>query len=168
MNSTADSIFQFNKMLKNLDQCMKKASAYADHKKFEVNVLAESRLAPDMYSFIKQIQSTCDSAKFCAAYLSGQTAPKHEDNETTWSQLHERIRKVVTYLEGFNASSFENAAKIQVKPGWAKGQWIQGDKYLNEIAIPNFYFHLMAAYAIMRHAGVDIGKMDYMGQVSLQ
>ena len=92
-----------------------------------------------MYPFTKQVQSVCDSAKFCAAYLSGQTAPKHEDTETTSKQLHERIGKVVQYLEGFKTSDFAKIEKIQVKPGWAGGKWISGDEYLNYIVIPNFY-----------------------------
>jgi uncharacterized protein len=168
MNATANSVFQFKKMLKNLDKCMTKASAFADHKKFDVNILTTYRLAPDMFDFVKQVQSSCDVAKFCAAYLSAQTAPKHEDTETTWAQLHERVQKVVTYLDGFKAADFENASKAKVKPGWAKGQWIEGDNYLNEVAIPNFYFHIMAAYAILRHAGVDIGKQDYLGELSFK
>lgn len=168
MNATAKTIFQFKSMLQNLDAWMTKASAYADHKKFDVNVLATSRLAPDMFSFDKQIQSACDAAKFAAAYLSGQAAPKHEDNETTWAQLHERIAKVLSYLEGFKPENFEKADGMQVKPLWAKGQWISGTDYLQQIAIPNFYFHAMAAYAILRHNGVDIGKMDYLGKVNMQ
>ena len=165
---TADAIFQFKKMLKNLDQCMAKAAAYSDAKKFDVNVFVHYRWAPDMFSFTKQIQSACDSAKFCAAYLSGQTAPKHEDNETTWAELTARVRKVITYLDGFKAGDFEKASTMKVKPGWAQGQWLHGEEYLQEVAIPNFYFHVMAAYAIMRHAGVDIGKQDYMGHLDLK
>lgn len=168
MNTTAQTVFQFKKMLKNLESCMTKAAAYADTKKFDVNVLANYRLAPDMFTFIEQIQSACDSAKFCAAYLSEQTPPKHEDNEETWAQAHDRVKKVITYLEGFKASDFEKGTKVQVKPGWAKGKWIQGDEYAQEVAIPNFYFHVMAAYAILRHAGADIGKMDYLGEVNLR
>ena len=165
---TSQTIFQFKKMLLNLESCMTKAAAFADAKKVDVNVLAHYRLAPDMYPFVKQIQSACDSAKFCAAYLSGQTPPKHEDNETTWNELRERIRKVVTYLEGFKDGDFAKADSVKVKPGWAQGKWLPADMYLNEVAVPNFYFHLMAAYAILRHAGVDIGKMDYMGKVDLK
>lgn len=162
------AIFQFKKMLKNLDQCLVKAAAFADTKKFDVNVLAQYRLAPDMFAFNKQIQSACDAAKFCAAYLSQQTAPKHEDTETTWKELRERIAKVVTYLEGFKESDFANARTVQCKPGWAGGKWLTGEEYLHQIAIPNFYFHTMAAYAILRHAGVDIGKTDYMGSLNLR
>lgn len=165
---TIEPIFQFKKMLQNLDQCMAKAGVFCEAKKIDVNVLANYRLAPDMYPFIKQIQGTCDAAKFCAANLSNQTPPKHEDNEATWIELRERIRKVVTYLESFKAEDFTKTEALKVKPGWAKGQWLHAEEYLHEVAIPNFYFHLMAAYAIMRHAGVDIGKLDYMGQVNLK
>ena len=165
---SAAPIFQFKKMLHNLDNCLAKAAGYADQKKFDVNVLVGYRLAPDMFSFDKQIQSTCDAAKFCAAYLSGQTPPKHEDNEKTWTELRERIKKVTTYLETFKAEDFAKAESAKVKPGWAKGQWLTGEEYLTEIAIPNFYFHLMASYAILRHAGVDVGKQDYMGALKLR
>lgn len=168
LNNTVEAISQFKKMLQNLERCMNKAAEHADRKKFDVNNLVTMRLAPDMFPFAKQIQASCDAAKFCAAYLTGQTAPKHEDNETTWSELHERIRKVVAYLDGFKEGDFENSATAQVKPLWAKGQWLPGSEYLNQIAIPNFYFHLMAAYAILRHNGVDIGKMDYLGEVKLR
>lgn len=162
------TIFQFKKMLRNLDNCMVKAAAHADTKKFDVNILASYRLAPDMFSFARQIQSTCDAAKFCAAYLSEQTAPKHEDTETTWVELRERIAKVLTYLEGFKDNDFANKEGVKVKPGWAKGKWLHADEYLQEVAVPNFYFHLMAAYAILRHAGVDVGKMDYLGSVDMK
>lgn len=168
MNNTAEAISQFKKMLENLERCMNKATEHADRKKFDVNTLVTARLAPDMFPFAKQIQAACDAAKFCAAYLSGQTAPSHEDNEATWAELHERIRKVVAYLDGFGESDFEKSAAVQVKPRWAKGQWLLGAEYLNQVAIPNFYFHLMVAYAILRHNGVDVGKMDYLGEVKLR
>lgn len=164
----AGTIFQFRKSLKNLDQFMNKAAAYADAKKFDVNILANSRLAPDMFPFIRQVQSACDAAKFCAAYLTEQQAPKHEDVETTWKELHERIQKAVNYLDTFSVESFERSAKVQVKPGWAKGQWLTAEDYVNEVAIPNFYFHLTTAYAILRHSGVDVGKMDFLGTVSMK
>jgi hypothetical protein len=126
------------------------------------------RLAPDMFPFTKQIQSACDVAKFAAAYLSEKTPPVHEDVEQTWPQLRERIAKVVNYLEGFKESDFTGAATVKVSPKWAKGASLPGAEYLNAVAVPNFYFHLMAAYALIRHAGVDIGKMDYLGAVNFK
>jgi hypothetical protein len=163
-----ETITQFKKMLLNLDGCMNKAAAYADHKKFDISVLAQSRLAPDMFPFIEQVQSVCDVAKFCAAYLSEQKPPKHEDNETTWPELHARIKKAVTYLETMKPKDFEKAATVKVSPGWAEGKWLMGMEYLDQLAIPNFYFHYTTAYAILRNAGVDVGKTDYLGHLNLQ
>lgn len=165
---TFDTIRQFKKMLLNLDGLLVKGAAYADRKKFETAVLAQSRLAPDMFPLTRQIQSACDAAKFAAAYLSGQEAPKHDDVETTWTELRERIQKVVTYLDGFTPEQFAGAETTKVSPKWAKGKWLTGAEYLNEVAIPNFYFHHTAAYAILRHAGADVGKMDYLGTVNLR
>jgi hypothetical protein len=166
MNTHA--IFQFKKMLKNLDQCMVKAAAHADQQKYDVNLLASYRIAPDQFPFNEQIQSVCDTAKFCAAYLSGQTPPKHEDTEVTWAECRERINKVLTYLNGFKESDFAKADAVKVKPGWAEGKWIPAEEYLNQMAIPNFYFHVTTAYAILRHAGVNVGKMDFLGETNLR
>mgnify|MGYP003901484079 CR=1 FL=1 len=94
---SALSIVQFKKTLENLDSCMAKAEAYATAKKFDVNVLANYRLAPDMFHLVKQVQSCCDTAKFAASYLSKQTPPKHEDNEVTFAELRARIQKVIAY-----------------------------------------------------------------------
>jgi hypothetical protein len=163
-----NQIFHFQKMLKNLDKLMAKAAGYADSKKFDVNVLTHARLAPDMFPLSRQIQIACDTAKFSAAYLSEQTAPKHEDTETTWPQLRERIQKVVTYLEGFKESDFSKASAVKVKPTWAQGQLLQAEDYIEQVAVPNFYFHITTVYALLRNAGVDIGKMDYLGNVNFQ
>ena len=163
-----ETVTQFKKMLRSLDGCMAKAAAFADHKKFDVNILAQARLAPDMYPLVKQIQSACDSAKFCAAYLSEQKPPKHEDNEVTWTELRARIQKVITYLETFKAADFSKAATVKVSPGWAEGKWLPAPEYIEQLAIPNFYFHYTTAYAILRHSGVDVGKMDYMGELNLR
>lgn len=164
----AQTIAQFRKMLVNLDAILTKAETYAETKKFDVNVLATARLAPDMMPMTKQIQSCCDAAKFSAAYLTGKTPPSHEDNETTWPELHERLKKVINYLEGFREEDFKNAATIKVSPKWAKGAWLPGEEYLAEVGVPNFYFHVNIAYAILREAGVDIGKMDYLGKVDMR
>ena len=165
---SALSILQFKKTLENLDTCMAKAESHATAKKFDVNVLAGYRLAPDMFPLVKQVQSCCDTAKFAAAYLSKQTPPKHEDNEVTFAEARARIQKVIAYLNGFKASDFAGYETVKVSPGWAKGKWLTGEEYLEELAIPNFYFHVMATYAILRHAGVDVGKMDYLGAINLK
>ena len=162
------TVTHFRQILINLDSCLEKGVTYAETKKIELDVLANYRLAPDMFTLIKQIQSVCDSAKFCAAYLTEQTPPKHDDTETTWMQMRERLKTVVNYLETFKTADFAKAESVKVKPNWAKGKWISGADYLNQVAVPNFYFHACMAYAILRHAGVNVGKMDYMGPVKLQ
>lgn len=144
-----------------------KGAAYAETKKIELDVLANYRLAPDMYSLIEQIQSVCDSAKFCTAYLAEKTPPKHEDTETTWPQMRERLKTVINYLESFKSTDFAKAESVKVAPGWAKGKWLNGTDYLNQVAVPNFYFHACMTYAILRHAGINVGKMDYMGNVKM-
>jgi hypothetical protein len=161
------NVKQFSKMLKALDGWMVKSAAHADHKKFDVNNFAGSRLIADMYDFTKQVQASCDTAKFYAARLSGKDAPKHEDNEKTWTELRERIKKTVSYLEGFSAKDFEKAP-AKIAPNWAEGKWLHADEYANELQIPNFYFHLNMAYAILRSSGVDIGKQDYIGGLDLK
>lgn len=163
-----ETIQQFKKNLMALDACMQKAAAYADHKKFDVNVLVQARLAPDMFQFSKQVQSACDAAKFCAAYLSETKPPVHEDNETTWAQLRERIQKSISFLNTMKPDSFKNAANVKVAPKWADGKWLPGTEYFYQLAIPNFYFHMTTAYALMRHNGVDIGKADYIGELNFR
>jgi hypothetical protein len=161
-------VFQMKKMLENLESWMTKAAAHADKKKFEVDNYCTLRLAPDMFTFVEQIQSACDAAKFTAAYLSGQTPPKHPDEETTWKECKERVTKVLKYLNGFKEKDFSGWEGKKVSPGWAEGKWLHAEEYLNDLAIPNFYFHVNMAYAILRHAGVDIGKEDYLGEIKLK
>lgn len=161
----AVAITQFAKMLNNLDRWLDAGSTFAGTKNFPVDVLATSRLAPDQYELIRQIQSACDAAKYAAAYLSGDTAPSHADVEQTVEQLKARVRTCVTYLESIAANKFEGAATRRVSPPWLGGQWIAGDRYLTEVAIPNFYFHVTMAYAILRHNGVPLGKLDYIGSL---
>jgi hypothetical protein len=162
------SIRQMNKMLGQLDTWLVKATAYAQKKAFDANTLLVSRLAPDQYPFIRQVQLSCDHAKFAPGRLTGREAPKHSDDEQTIDSLHARIRSVRTWLDGFNAADFEGAAKrVVTYPRW-EGKVMMGEDYLVEHAMPQFYFHLTHAYAILRHNGVDLGKKDYLGQLSLR
>lgn len=166
--NTYDFVPQFSKMLKNLDTWLVKAGEHAKTKKFEVDVLANARLAPDQYPLVKQVQAACDSAKFAAAYLSGKEAPKHEDNETTVAQLRERIQKCAAFLETVTAKDFDGAEERKVAPAWLQGKWMRADQYMAQAALPNFYFHVTTAYEILRHNGVELGKMDFMGSLPLQ
>ena len=125
------------------------------------------RLAPDMKPFIYQVQSACDYVKAAAAWLSGQTPPKHEDTEQTIDDVRARIRKTIAYHgERDGKREYAGAAERKVRsPSWAPGKVLGGKDYLLQMTIPNVYFHIATAYAILRHNGVDIGKMDFLGPI---
>jgi hypothetical protein len=157
------TIPQFIKGLKNLDAILDKAAGFADSKKIEMEVLLQARLAPDQFNFTRQVQIACDTAKLAAARLTAKTAPSHDDKEKTLSEIKTRISSVISYLETFKPEDYKNAATIVVtQPRW-EGKTLTGEQYLIHHVIPNFYFHITTAYAILRHNGVDIGKKDYLG-----
>ena len=158
---------QCTQALKNLETCLGKAEQHAAAKKFDVGVLLASRLAPDMKDFIYQLQSACDYVKAGAAWLSGQTPPKHEDNEQTIDELRARIRKTVAFAESVKEAQYAGASERKVKLSWAPGKIIGGEDYLLQMTIPNTFFHIAMAYAILRHNGVDVGKMDFLGPINL-
>lgn len=154
---------QYIRMLKNLRGFFDKAQALATQKKFEADVLLQSRLAPDQYPLLKQVQIACDQAKGAVARLSGKEPPKHDDNEKTIADVQERLAKVLGYLEGFKASDFKGFESRKITLPWMPGKHMVGTDYLAQMALPNFYFHVTTAYAILRHNGVDIGKSDFIG-----
>ena len=160
-------IAQCTQSLKNLEACLDKADQYAATKKFEVGVLMTSRLAPDMQPFTYQVQSACDYVKAAAAWLSGQTPPRYEDNEQTIDELRARIQKTVAFVESVKEAQYADASKSKVKLSWAPGKVIGGEDYLLQMTIPNTFFHIAMAYAILRHNGVDVGKMDFLGSINL-
>ncbi|HUE67987.1 MAG TPA: DUF1993 domain-containing protein, partial [Candidatus Acidoferrum sp.] len=165
--STYAFITQSTKMLKNLGRWLDKAAQHAQSKKVEPDTLVDARLVFDQYALVKQVQSACDSAKFAAAYLSGKEAPAHPDTERTMTELHDRIKKAVAYLETFKAQDFAGAEERKVAPKWLGGKWLRGEDYVNEVSTPNFYFHVVTAYAILRSNGVDVGKQDFIGSMSV-
>lgn len=159
------TVLQFSKMLRNLNSFLAKGAAAAEAKKFDVEVLLNSRLAPDQFNLIRQIQISCDTAKLCASRLTGRDAPVHEDNEKTLPELKKRIEDVVSYLSQFSAKDFDMALEKKIsQPRW-EGKYLTGEEYVQQHAIPNFYFHVMTAYSILRHNGVDLGKKDYLGEM---
>jgi hypothetical protein len=153
--------------LRNLEICLDKAEQFAAAKKFDVGILMNDRLAPVMKPFIYQVQSACDYVKAAAAWLSGRTPPRHEDTEETIDEVRARIRKTVAYAESVRAADYADASSRNVSLSWAPGRVIGGEDYLLQITIPNTYFHIAMAYAILRHNGVDVGKMDYLGPINL-
>jgi hypothetical protein len=160
-------ISQCMQTLKNLETCLDKAEQHAADKKFDVGVLVTSRLAPDMNDVIYQVQSACDYVKAAAAWLSGQTPPKHEDNEQTIDELRARIRKTVAFAESVKEAQYAGASERKVSLSWAPGKIIGGEDYLLQMTIPNTFFHITMAYAILRHNGVDVGKMDFLRPINL-
>ena len=159
-------LLEMKKLLGSLDHCIDKAIAHAAAKKFDPNVLAQARLAPDMFPFVRQVQATCDQAKFAAARLAGKDAPSHPDTEQTLDECKKRIATVVAYLDTFSAKDFEGVQDRTVTtPRW-EGKSMTAVNYFVEHAQPNFYFHLTSAYAILRHSGVDVGKRDYLGALT--
>ena len=163
----AATIVQFAKMLRNLDRWLETAATFAEKRHFEADVLTQARLAPDQYALPRQVQSACDAAKYAAAYLSGQKAPSHPDTETTIRELRTRIQTCVRYLESIGATAYAGAAERRVAPAWLEGKWMRGDHYATQVAIPNFYFHVTTAYAILRHNGVELGKRDFIGSMPI-
>jgi hypothetical protein len=159
-------ITQCTLSLKNLLTCLDKAERYASAKKIDADVLATSRLAPDMQPFTYQVQSACDYVKAAAAWLSGQTPPTHEDNERTIEELRSRIRKTIAFAESVKEAQYAGAGERKVKLSWAPGKIIVGRDYLLQVTVPNIYFHIAMAYAILRHNGVDVGKGDFLGPMN--
>ncbi len=144
-----------------------KAAQHADRKKFDTSVYLGSRLAPDMYPFVKQVQVATDMAKGTVARLAGQTPPVYEDNEKNLDELRARVKKTVEYLKTFKPAQFEGAGTRKVELPWQKGKYMLGPDYAAHMGVPNFYFHLTTAYALLRHNGVDVGKTDFVGKVEL-
>ena len=160
-------ISQCTQTLKNFEACLDKAEQHAAAKKFDVGVLMTSRLAPDQHHFIYQVQSACDYVKAAAAWLSGQTPPKHEDNEQTIDEVRARLKKTVAFAESVSEAQYVGASERKISLSWAPGKVIGGVDYLLQMTLPNTFFHISMAYAILRHNGVDVGKMDYLGSINL-
>jgi len=152
--------------LKTIETWLDKAEQHAAAKKFDVNVLLTSRLAPDMQDFTYQVQSACDYVKAAAAWLSGQTPPKHADTEKTVAELRARLAKTIAFVESVKEPHYASAAERKVSLSWSGGKLIGGEDYLLQVVVPNAYFHLSMAYAILRHNGVDVGKRDFLGPIN--
>ncbi len=155
---------RFVNMLNNLSGILDKAAAHAEAKKIDPQVLIGCRLYPDMFPLGRQVQVACDNAKGAVARLAGIEVPRHEDTETTFVELKARIAKTVEFVNGLEPAQIEGTEDkdIHLKLGKMEVTW-KGMQYLLGFALPNFYFHVMAAYAILRHNGIELGKRDYIG-----
>lgn len=158
------SIPVFIRQLASLSAILKKAEAHAEARKVEPSVFINARLAPDMFPLSRQVQSATDSAKGCGARLAGAEVPSYADTETTFPELQARITKTVAFLQSLGPELIDGSEErtIVLK---LRGKEVSftGRNYLLNFALPNFFFHVVTAYDIVRHNGVEIGKSDYLG-----
>jgi uncharacterized protein len=162
------AIRQFARSLKNLDTILGKAVTYAESRKFDVNNFCAERLFPDMLPLANQVRIATDMAKAAAANLGGKEAPKFEDNEKTVEELRERVRRCISFLEGFSPADFEKvSSKTVIKIPFPQGKALHADEYLFGRQIPNFFFHVTTAYNLLRKGGVEVGKLDFIGPLEL-
>lgn len=158
------SVPVFIRMLENLSSILDKATVHAEAEKIDPAVLVNARLAPDMYPLSRQIQIATDMVKGCAARLAGLDVPSYEDNETTFAELQARIVKTIAFLQTVSAEQIDGSEeKVIILPTHSRELNFLGQPYLLNFVLPNFYFHMTTAYAILRHNGVALGKMDFVG-----
>ena len=158
------SVPVFTRMLGNLAAILEKAAAHCEGKKIDPAALVNFRLYPDMFAFAKQVQIAADAAKNGAARLAGAEPPVFEDNETTFPQLIERVKKTLAYVNTFRPDQIDGTEEreITLKRGDTVVTY-RGQQFLFNRALPNLYFHITTAYDILRHNGVELGKRDYLG-----
>jgi hypothetical protein len=152
--------------MRNLSAILDKGAAHAEAKNFAPEVLINARLAPDMFPLARQVQSVSDAAKGCAARLAGIEVPSYPDTETTFPELQERLAKTVNFLESIEPEQIDGSEEREVVLKLRNGEMrFTGQAYLLSFVLPNFFFHMTTAYDILRHNGVEIGKMDFLGGV---
>jgi uncharacterized protein len=153
-----------------LSALLDKAAAHAAAKKIDTAVLLNWRLSPDMYPFVRQVQVVTDQVKNGSSRLAGVEPPRYEDNETTIEELKARLAKTAAYLKTLDRAQIDAAAdrEITFPLGPTNKGHMRGADYLHHFVLPNFYFHRTAAYAILRHCGVDIGKRDFVGGIPIR
>lgn len=159
------SIPVFIRMLANLSAILDKAATHAEAKKIDPAIFVNARLAPDMYPLSRQVYIATDIVKGCGARLAGIEVPRYEDNESTFAELQARVDKTVAFLQSLSSAQIDGSEDraISLKFG-SREINLLGQAYLLDFVFPNFHFHLTTTYAILRHNGVEIGKMDYLGR----
>lgn len=159
------SVPVFKQLLGGLAAILDKAQAYAEEKHIEPSALTEARLFPDMFPLRRQVQIACDFARGVTARLAGVELPKFEDSEQTLQELRGLIERSIAFIDGIDPAHFDTAAQRQIviRPGTPKERHFTGQDYLHSYGLPQFFFHVTTAYALLRHNGLPIGKRDYMG-----
>jgi hypothetical protein len=160
----AASVPVFVRLLNNLLHWLDKAQAHAEARSFDPALYLGLRLAPDMLPLSRQIQIASDAAKGCVARLAGVEIPKWDDTEVTLDDFRARIRKTIDYVQSVPAAAFAGGDVRPIELTLRTGDTLKfdGQRFLEHWALPNFYFHVTTAYALLRQAGVDIGKQDYL------
>jgi uncharacterized protein len=164
MSMSSASLPVFQAMLGNLSHFLDKAKEFVDAKKCDPTALTQFRLAPDMLPFTRQISIACDAAKMGLARLAGVEAPSFPDNETTLAELKERIAKTLVFISSVPTASLDGTEDKDVTfpVGREATKTMKGEAYLKHWVMPNFYFHVTMAYAVLRHNGVELGKSEYL------
>lgn len=156
----------FVSMLTNLRSMLAKAGAFATERKLDAGVLEQSRLAPDMFALTRQVQLACDFAKNSAARLAGIDPPRFDDTEKTLAELESRVERTLAWLATIRPEQLVGAESRQiVVPLRNRTLDMQGLPFIQKWVLPNFYFHVTTAYALLRHNGVALGKQDFLGGV---
>jgi hypothetical protein len=161
----AASVPVFRQMLGSLAGVLRKAQTHAQARNIEPAAFLQSRLYPDMFPLVRQVQIACDFAKGVSARLAGVDVPSFEDTEQTFDELQARIARTLEFIDSLDASVFDGgeAREIVLRAGTPKERRFGGQAYLLHYGLPQFFFHVTTAYALLRHGGVEIGKKDYMG-----
>jgi hypothetical protein len=157
------SVTTLTRALTNLIHVLEKGAAHAEAKKIEPSVLVGARLYPDMFALSKQVQVACDVARIGTARLAQVEPPKHEDNETTFPQLVERVRKTIAYLGTLKPEQFDDGSRMVTFPTQKETRTWPASRYLFQRVLPNVFFHCTTTYDILRHNGVELGKADFLG-----
>jgi hypothetical protein len=167
---SSSSVPAFELGLSALSEILGKAAAYAEARKIDQAVLLQTRLFPDMFPLVRQVQTAADIAKNGSSRLAGVEFPAYEDNEKTIDQLKERLAKTSAYLKTIDPKKIDGSGdrEITFPLGPTHKGHMNGADYLNHFLLPNFYFHLTTAYAILRHCGLEIGKQEFLGNIPIK
>ena len=159
------SVPVFKQLLGGLSGVLTKAAEHAAARKIDPPALLQARLFPDMFPLLRQVQIATDFARSVAARLAGVEAPSAPDTEQSFDELQQRIASTLAFLDSLDAAAFEGSEtrEIVLRPGTPKERTLSGQAYLLSYGLPQFFFHVTTAYALLRHSGVEIGKRDYMG-----
>jgi hypothetical protein len=160
------SVPVFRQLLGSLDGLVAKAEAHASDRRIDADALLQARLFPDMFPFARQVRIACDFARGVCARLAATDVPAWDDDGSDFATLRDLVSRTLRFIESLDEQAFATAAEreILLRPGTPKERRMKGERYLLNYGLPQFFFHVTTAYALLRHNGVEIGKRDYMGE----